>query len=143
VIKYLLDSPCVFCGYCAAGFYQPNTHKPNCPWRSVGGLVEREESVRTAIRRLIVERDRLRAALEKVEEVAGECPWCHWTVTEGHTHKPDCARQLALTTPAPIAATDVIRDERRKEAEEGTEEDHPEVEGIEIESNFQRDCRYR
>lgn len=37
---------------------------------------------------------RLRSAIEKVEWVEHICPWCQWC-DEGH--KPDCARQAALS----------------------------------------------
>jgi len=88
-IKYLLDAPCVFCGYYGEGFYQSNTHKPECPWRSLGGSVEREESVRTAIRTVMAENAKLRAALEQVEwvwETREEyyCPSCNAERTDGH-----------------------------------------------------------
>ena len=98
-IKYLLDAPCVFCGYYGEGFYQSNTHKPECPWRSLGGSVEREESVRTAIRTVMAENAKLRAALEQVEWVPDSQGWivCAWCDNfQEHGHKPDCVRQSAL-----------------------------------------------
>lgn len=39
----LLESPCIFCGYKGSGYYQLETHKGNCPWRKIGGKIEREE----------------------------------------------------------------------------------------------------
>jgi hypothetical protein len=98
MIHNLLDSPCFFCGYCASNYYQSDTHKPDCPWYSVGGLKKREEQVRSAIKGVIAERDKLKAALEQVEWQASgahfHCLWCHNIKSLGHA--PTCARQAAL-----------------------------------------------
>jgi len=39
--EHLLDSPCLWCGYNGAGYWQQGTHAENCPWHEVGGTTER------------------------------------------------------------------------------------------------------
>lgn len=43
--KIVLDAPCCFCGYNGQGYYQSNTHKPDCPFYEIGGKDEREHAL--------------------------------------------------------------------------------------------------
>lgn len=45
----LLAAPCVFCGYNGPGYWQPITHRPECPWYHLGGGFERSVSLRGVI----------------------------------------------------------------------------------------------
>lgn len=60
------------------------------------------DDARTALDETNAERERLRAALEKVEyhqAYTFSCPWCFNLQEDGH--KPDCARQAALSPEQP------------------------------------------
>ena len=43
--RELMNAPCVFCEYNGENYWQVNTHSANCPWYSVGGYTDREESL--------------------------------------------------------------------------------------------------
>jgi hypothetical protein len=41
----MLDSPCIFCGYNGAGYWQSGTHAEHCRWHTVGGYDDRHKSL--------------------------------------------------------------------------------------------------
>jgi len=48
--SWVLRAPCVFCGYNGEGYYQSGRHGATCPWRDVGGLVDRERQLPDVVR---------------------------------------------------------------------------------------------
>lgn len=48
--RVLFGGPCCFCGYNGSGFFNVKTHRANCPYHDVGGLVEREQYLIKKIR---------------------------------------------------------------------------------------------
>jgi hypothetical protein len=44
-IDRLIGSPCFFCGYNGAGYYQAKTHREGCPWHSIGGREARNSAL--------------------------------------------------------------------------------------------------
>jgi len=42
----LLESPCMCCRYNGEGYWQPGTHKENCPFHTIGGLENRVDFVK-------------------------------------------------------------------------------------------------
>lgn len=37
----VLDAPCFWCGYNGELYWQAGSHAESCPWRNVGGVVDR------------------------------------------------------------------------------------------------------
>lgn len=49
MLETILDAPCVFCGYQKLGYWQAQTHAPECPWHAVGGKWSRIEALRRTL----------------------------------------------------------------------------------------------
>lgn len=54
----ILEAPCAFCGYSGPNYWQSMTHLPLCPWRRVGGDVERINRLRGVLKELVEDRNR-------------------------------------------------------------------------------------
>lgn len=55
--KDILSAPCLWCGYKGDGYWQEGNHAEPCPWRHLGGLGERIDSVQGLIAAALRERE--------------------------------------------------------------------------------------
>jgi hypothetical protein len=64
--KDKLDAPCRWCAYNGEGYWQAMTHGEECPWRKVGGALERAAVLE--IETMIPDRDAVSDALAKLAQ---------------------------------------------------------------------------
>lgn len=65
-------APCIFCGYSGEGYFQRGTHDESCPWRNIGGFIERRRAFPLVIEnlatQLAAEREKVRERDERIAE---------------------------------------------------------------------------
>ncbi len=49
---FLLEAPCIFCGYKGDLYYQKGSHNLGCPWIEIGGLDKRLERLPSIMKHL-------------------------------------------------------------------------------------------
>lgn len=74
-LRDLLEAPCCFCGYSGPGYYQKNTHTPNCPWHTIGGLGDREKELILFAKkgRLMVKQPTIDVSEYCIDDPPGQC----------------------------------------------------------------------